>query len=239
MTDRIFIYMPSDQSEVDWLVASGQNTARSGQDALTNIAPLCRNHQVVLVVPGNSTTLRTTALPVTNKKQLLKAIPYALEEQLIEDVDNLHFAVGKQGVDKSTPVAVTRQQNMKNWLSILKKHNITPEIIIPDTLLLPLKRKEWSAVIHNDSMNVRTGQHNGFSCDNNNAAFMLKTAIEESTTNKPERINLFLAEGATTPDGLNDLDIEVISHSLGDNPLAILSGNINGSAVINLMQGTF
>ncbi|MDH5435747.1 MAG: type II secretion system protein GspL, partial [Gammaproteobacteria bacterium] len=43
----------------------------------------------------------------------------------------------------------------------------------------------------------------------------------------------------TTPDGLNDLDIEVISHSLGDNPLAILSGNINGSAVINLMQGTF
>ena len=240
MTDRIFIYMPSDQTEVDWLIASESDTSstRSGHDVLTRITPLCSNRQVVLVVPGNSTSLRSATLPVTNKKQLLKAIPYALEEQLIEDVDNLHFAVGKQGLDKSTPVAVTRQQNMKNWLSILKQHNISPEIIIPDTLLLPLKQKEWSAVIQNNSLNVRTGQHSGFTCDDTNAAFMLKTAFEENSTNKPELINLFLAEGVNSPD-LNELEIEIISHSIGDSPLDIMSGNINGAAVINLMQGNF
>ena len=241
MTDRIFIYMPSDQTEVDWLIASGNNasSARGGHDALAKIAPLCRDRQVILVVPGNSTTLSTATLPVTNKKQLLKAIPYALEEQLVEDVDSLHFAIGKQGIDKTTPVAVTRQQRMKNWIAILNKHGITPEIIIPNTLLLPLKRKEWSAVVQNNSMNVRTGQNSGFSCDNTNAAFMLQTALVESGSNKPERINLFLSENTNPPENLNELDVEVVNHSAGKNPLGILSGNINGSAVINLMQGSF
>ena len=241
MTDRIFIYMPSDQTEVDWLIASGQDksSARSGHDALAKIAPLCSDRQVVLVVPGNSTTLCTVTLPVSNKKQLLKAIPYALEEQLVEDVESLHFAVGKQDANKATPVAVTRQKRMKNWVAVLDKHGISPEIIIPDTLLLPLKRKEWSAVIQNHSMNVRTGKNTGFSCDDTNATFMLQTALAENGNNKPERINLFLADNAIVPENMNELDIEIIKHSAGNNPLGILSGNINGSAVINLMQGTF
>ena len=240
MTDRIFIHMPSGQTEVDWLITSSQkSSAQSGHDDLAKITALCSDRQVVLVIPGNTTSLRTATLPVSNKKQLLKAIPYALEEHLIEDVDKLHFAIGKQESDKSTPVAVTRQQYMKNWLAILEKHNITPDIIIPDTLLLPQRPREWSAMIHGHAMNVRTGKNSGFSCDVANAGFMLQTALTENNTSKPARINLFLASDATAPDNLDKLDTEIVTHSIEGNPLSILSGNINGSAIINLMQGSF
>ena len=41
------------------------------------------------------------------RQKLLRAVPYAMEEQLSDDIENLHFALGPDLYDGIYPVAVT------------------------------------------------------------------------------------------------------------------------------------
>ena len=48
----------------------------------------------IVIVPSEDVLVTTVTLPKMNRSRLLQAIPYALEEQVIEDVDTMHFAAG-------------------------------------------------------------------------------------------------------------------------------------------------
>ena len=68
--------------------------------------------RVVVLVSGADGLLTRVSIPGSSRQKLLRAVPYALEEQLSEDVDNLHFALGTTLEDEGWPVAVIRKQFM-------------------------------------------------------------------------------------------------------------------------------
>ena len=57
------------------------------------VRSVSRGRKVVLLLKSNEVVLTTAVIPSKNRKQLLQAIPYALEDTLAEDIENLHFAV--------------------------------------------------------------------------------------------------------------------------------------------------
>ena len=52
-------------------------------------------------------------------------MPYALEEQLADDIDDLHFAIGKRPSGlRRTPVAVITRSLMDQWLTGVKSNGL-------------------------------------------------------------------------------------------------------------------
>jgi general secretion pathway protein L len=54
---------------------------------------------VCVLVPGTDVLLLEPELPAKVGTKLAQIVPYALEEQLADDIDDLHFAIGKRSAD--------------------------------------------------------------------------------------------------------------------------------------------
>ncbi len=81
-----------------------------------------------VVVPGTDVLLTEPELPAKAGAKLQQIVPYALEEQLAEDIDELHFAIGKRvGDAPTTPVAVVALSLMDEWTNALKAAGLAPE----------------------------------------------------------------------------------------------------------------
>ena len=83
-------------------------------------------------------------------------MPYALEEQLAEDIDELHFAIGKRDGDSpTTPVAVVALALMDEWTNTLKAAGLVPESMYVDSDLLPVNPGHAVALLEDDVVVVR------------------------------------------------------------------------------------
>lgn len=52
--------------------------------------------EIIILVPAEDVLLTIVQLPDMSKTRLLEALPFALEDQLIADIDTLHIAHGKK-----------------------------------------------------------------------------------------------------------------------------------------------
>ena len=74
-----------------------------------------------LLVPGVDVLLTSVALPKMSSSKLKMAVPFALEENVAENVSQLHFSIGgRKG--ESYPVAVTNNNKMKLLLLLAKEN---------------------------------------------------------------------------------------------------------------------
>ena len=90
-------------------------------------AALAAGGRVIALAPGADVLLTTATLPTRNRKRMYAAVPFALEEQLISDIDALHFALGNTSQLGPVPVAVVERQHMQQWLDMLQE----VELLVP------------------------------------------------------------------------------------------------------------
>lgn len=93
--------------------------------------------RVVGVVPGEAVTLHKVALPSRNRAKALKAVPFALEERLADNVEELHFAIFDQRGAEAV-VAVAERKRMQAWHAAAASLGRPLDVLLPDYLLLPL-----------------------------------------------------------------------------------------------------
>ena len=154
------------------------------------ISSLTRGRRVLLLIPNKDVMLSTLSIPSTNKKQLLRAVPFALEDSLAEDLDKLHFAIHKQSSSDNTDVAVINHQHLGLYTALLREHKITPYYVLPKLLAQHYQQDSWSiiqkelsqatgsqnshesleanTVVINEgesNISVRTDKYSGFSCN--------------------------------------------------------------------------
>jgi general secretion pathway protein L len=124
----VLILTPSDFSVVtptptsalfDWAASSnGQQITDVGQCAATLLP---RDEEVVLVLPPRAVSWHRVALPKVASTRLRAALEGLLEDRLLADVSELHFALepgGKPG--QSVWVAVCQKKWLRSWLQILE-----------------------------------------------------------------------------------------------------------------------
>jgi general secretion pathway protein L len=91
-----------------------------------------RGSKVFVLLPAEEVLTTHVEIPVRSGKRLLAALPFAMEEQVADDVDNLHFAAGKRLEDGSTPVAVINREQMQDWLLQLEVAGIKPAAMLSE-----------------------------------------------------------------------------------------------------------
>ena len=93
MAAQTLLYI--DNEDVDhgvWLDESG----KIQQGSLNELASQVDNSKLVVICDSANTHITAVDIPTQNRKRLQQAVPYALEDQFAEDVDELHFVLGKR-----------------------------------------------------------------------------------------------------------------------------------------------
>ncbi len=147
MSEQLVIRLGSRaEHSISWLVWASHNQeviasgelANAGQ--LGQLAERLGNRPVVALVPASDVTLKQVTLPAKPNRQLLQALPYMLEEEQAEDIEQLFLALGaveQHDGQYSQQVAVCQHERLQQWLSWLQDAGFSVSRMLPDALLLP------------------------------------------------------------------------------------------------------
>lgn len=135
MSESLVIRM--DQSEpqlAHWMAVDSTGARRSppAVGTLQEAEGEIGDRQVIVLVPSAEVLTTSVDIPVKGAK-LQAALPYALEEYLAEDVEDLHFASGTRRSSGHTPVSVVGHERVKEWLGTLEYAGIVPDLLVAET----------------------------------------------------------------------------------------------------------
>lgn len=173
MRDTLYIQLrdaPPDAAFAYALTGSQPGLGITAQhDTLDRILGLAAGRRVVLFVPGLYVRLASVVVPARQPQKILQAAPYALEDQLAEDVETLHFAITpnpqRRKAGEPQPVAVVARARMDAWLAPFTARGVHPDAVVPETLALPLPEgAAWTAIAEGSHVIVRSGAFGGFAC---------------------------------------------------------------------------
>ena len=173
---------PENKGLVHWRLREGPGAAPYGQvTELNQIPGVGAMTRVQVWTPPSDSLLTHVTLPTRSRAKIQQALPFALEEQLIGEPEQLHFSYRIQE-DNSLAVAVTARERMQSWLSQLTAAGLRPTGFCPALLALPLDAGSWSVAFRENDLWVRTGISSGFVCAPNENAppTMLEMALREA-----------------------------------------------------------
>ena len=224
----------SPDAEVEFGVASSDLRAlRTQRGRLADAAAVAGGRRVVAFLPAASTRLAQVELPGRMNARLLQAVPYALEEQLAEDVESLHFAVGERQADGQIPVAVIATDSLEQWLAALADAGLRPEGLVPEALALPVPEPGGATVLLcGEEAIARLSAHAGFCCDAEALDDYL--ALEDIGPSAP--VCLYLAAGTQRDGSVRGPATRLLP---APSALHVLANGLSTPQAINLLQGPY
>ena len=167
MNEQLMIRLGSLATQpVQWLVWSSltEEVIASGWLAqateLPELAQRLGQRPVIALVPACDVVLKTIPLPGKPTRQLLQALPFMLEEDQAEDIEQLLIVQGKAYFSDNQhqqQVAVVRRATLETWLSWLQDAGFSAIRMIPDALLLPDLPEQAVAIECGDQWLLRQG----------------------------------------------------------------------------------
>ncbi len=245
MSKQVIIYMPRVGEEaVQWAVSEDNGRLSSGIEysTLQEVAEQVEGQRVTLILPADDVLLAEAVVPGGSQARALQAVPYALEDQVADDVDELHFALGPKGRDDRYPVAVISRQMMDAVLAQCEEAGLRPTQLVPEPLALPQldssspEIRAWSALLDGEVAVVRLDGCKGFATDPGMAVMMLEGAYAELPEEAGASLVIFGTAEAGTLDVPASIDVE---QRPVDHRLALYASGLMTSPTINLLQGDY
>lgn len=232
MPDRLLLRLASD-GRLSWLLASGDGRGMAvAQVGAPPASVLADAKQIVVLVPSEDVLLTQARLTVRNRAQLLQAVPYAIEDQLLGAVEDQHFAV-TTGSDDQVGIAVVAKLRLQEWLALLANAGIRADILIPETLALPLSADAASALVEGDRVLARFATWSGFACASADFPQWLE---QVRAVGHASALDIHDFDGTLSIDAL--LDVRAPAHDHQRDALAFLGAHL-GTPAINLLSGDF
>ncbi len=232
MPETLIVRIGENAQVRDWITLDEQGQVSSEAHPGEPDSTVCQQAQyVVVLVPAEDVRLCEATVPVRNRQRVLQAIPYALEEQLAEDVESLHFAIGPLQETGEYPVAAVSKQRIEAWLAALASLQLTPDEMVCEIQVLPLEAGSWSLLVDGDRALVRSSAQAGFATDTSTVSTLFELYAGQETA--PERVQIY---GDTVIDlGVVDVDMD----TGGLSALQLMAGDWKQKTAINLLQGKY
>ncbi len=245
MPDHFFLRLEQhglagEEPSASWCFVPVDGEALSGRGSLVEAAEACHHAHITLIVPGALCPVVQASLPGVGRNRLAKALPYALEEQLIDDVEELHFAPGelKEG---GVPVVVVRREVLDQWLSLLEQHNMIPQRVIPDYFVIPSLPQGWQLWFDEGVTLLRSQRDSGMSIALTTPMLILQQLYDESEE-KPEQLRVS-GDSEKQPDELASWceknGVELLQDETPAALLPVAAATLSQERVINLLQGAY
>lgn len=217
------------------LDAADRPMAPARHGSLAEAAVEATSRRVVVLVPAADVLLTRAGVPTPNRQRARKAAPFALEEQLAEDVETLHFALGTaRDADGQWPVAVAAKANMDAWLAQLHDAGILPDRFFPEQALLPLAPGSASLLLEEERILLRDQPWSAQSVD----PAMLPALLELLMARNEAGIALDVWHcGGELPVWMEPVSAKV--ESCADGALAVLARGLHQEGLPDLLQGAY
>lgn len=220
---------PPDQAE--WLYPN--RAIRRG--ALAEMAEQTAGFRLMLIAPGEKVTLRPVSLPSRKRSTWARAVPYALEDQVVEDIEALHFALGDKPDGDRLPVAIVHRDVLRGWLDACAQAGLALTAIVPEPLLLPWQEGDWSILLEEQRAVARIGRWDGFAAERDLLDLLLNRAMAEAGDAKPRRLRVW----GHPPPALTEGGLESRIEDSTPEPLQVFASAYQAFTAINLLQGPY
>jgi general secretion pathway protein L len=249
MSDTLLIHYNTDNAQqATWSLCNsdGELTGKITTGSLAELSEIASGHSAVVLLNSHCLHINQLQLPTQNQQKLLKAVPYAIEEFIADDVEDFHFVVAKNNHDNSTSVVGISRNTLLKIISVFHDAGISPEKIIPDALCLAADDGEqWACLNYNNDSYLQTGTQNGLVISHDILPYIVTSKLQNEKLEKPEKILLFSEqEDAAAFDQLKEAfddgsDIELINIVYNTHPLVVFCGNYRQALPLNLLQHDF
>ena len=240
--NELFILIGAAAPEnICWAERAPSGSLSVGQCSLAAVAEKsagpCR---LIVLVPGTDVYLAEVELPAGNTKRSLATIPFAMEENLACDVEDIHFAWPDQR-QRLLPVAAVASEKMSHWLAMLHQAGLEPDVMIPTTLALPEHDGCLTIVAAADEVLV-AGAGSNYAVDPANLLTILRLALAGDKGQGRKAIAFYQCSDHDFD--FASLDIEVREKRVEALPgsealMAVLVAAYDEGRIINLLQGPF
>ena len=249
MAETLLLRLPHDPDQAPtWLIVDGRGAAvgppQSGP--LNLAAARTSGRRVWVLVPGADVLLAEPELPAKTGTKLAQLVPYALEEHLADDIDDLQFAIGKPVGDTSrTRVAVVARALLNDWLATLRAAGINPDAIYADSDLLPENPGQAVVLLEEGGVFVRPPGASAVTLPADALGQALDIAALQADTASGAR-GLILYTGAAEWQQ-HSAQVEAVRPQfdgikiqlLTGGPLALFAQQLPLGSAINLLQGDY
>lgn len=253
MAQTLIVRLPAlATAETEWVAidSTGAPIAAVQRGPLASAAQAAAGLGVVVLAPATEVLLAAPVLPPGNSVKLARAMPFALEEQLSEDVDRLHFAIGPRAADGATAVAVVARDTLGGWIRTLEAAGLAPRTMVADTAWMPENPGHTVLWLEGERLAVRRPQAPPFVVEATplTAAFEAAGLIGEPPADAEPRalesaiLHLTPQDWERVRDDVEGLlpRFETLRvQLLPDGPLPWLARGRDARDAVNLLQGDF
>jgi general secretion pathway protein L len=142
----------------NWVLydAGGDAQAQGSSDLRSTIEQTLSQNgldDVLLVglIPGDEALFCVADIPAKQSRFINQALPYAVEEQIAQDIDSVHLALGLHTLEGHRVAAIDRNR-MAQWFELFSGWSHTRlDAIYPDAALLPVTEGGWSICLDGES----------------------------------------------------------------------------------------
>ncbi|MEZ8435651.1 type II secretion system protein GspL [Vibrio splendidus] len=152
MSEFLTVRLSSEpQSPVQWLVwsTSQQEVIASGElsswEQLDELTPYAEKRSCIALLPGNECLIKRVEIPKGAARQFDSMLPFLLEDEVAQDIEDLHLTILDKDASHATVCGVDREW-LKHALELFREANIIFRKVLPDTLAVPFEEQGISAL---------------------------------------------------------------------------------------------
>lgn len=229
---------PDSTPLVSWRWWDGHGAVQQGLDPLEALPAHDRRVATYVWTPATDTVLTEVRAPARSRAKFVQALPYVLEEQLLSEPENLHFAAEPRNGGRYS-VAVTARQPLRLWMERLHAVGFRPSALCPVTLAVACEPDGWCMVWDQDEVWLRTGEYEGLACLGTltQSLDMVQAALDEARRAEKAPSHLTLVQ---PPPGLDAAALaERLALPVRVSTVDALSIISPSAPAMNLCQGEF
>ncbi|MCG7513053.1 type II secretion system protein GspL [Vibrio sp. MMH1-50] len=167
MSEFLTVRLSSEQqSTIPWLVWSTQQqeVIASGEIAgwehLDELVAYADQRQIVALLASNDVVLTEVDIPPGASRQFDSMLPYLVEDEVAQDVDNLHFTVLNKQAETAQVCAVERAW-IQTILQRFSSQGLVIKRMLPDVLAMPANDENSSAAMLGEQWLIRHSDTQG------------------------------------------------------------------------------
>ncbi|MFA0012776.1 type II secretion system protein GspL [Vibrio lentus] len=169
MSEFLTVRLSSEpQSPVPWLVwsTSQQEVIASGElsswEQLDVLTPYAEKRSCIALLPGNECLIKRVEIPKGAARQFDSMLPFLLEDEVAQDIEDLHLTILDKDASHATVCGVDREW-LKQALEQFREANIVFRKMLPDTLAVPFEEQGISALQIDQHWLLRQGNYQAVS----------------------------------------------------------------------------
>jgi general secretion pathway protein L len=247
MAENLLIRFQAEADLIQWILVDGAGApiGEVQEGTVDSLADVHCQGRTIVLLPATDVLLTSINIPIRNAARLRQALPFAIEEQLADDLGDLHFAIGPRGTGSEITVAVIRKNLLESYLERLNAVGVVPQALIGEQSAIPASPTATIWLVDGQRCYFRHPDESPFAIEGDGVEDFLMLGDPRSgdpeggahltvyvTADDQERL---ADELETLREDLASLDTRLMP----DGPLPLFAAHAFDRQAINLLQGEY